>query len=118
MARILLADDDATTRAFIERALLSDGHAVQPVQDGAEALEAILASGADVLVTDIEMPGLDGIQLAQKAIAANPGLKVLLMSGYQSELERGKSLAGGTVATLAKPVSLDAVKAAVRALIG
>ncbi|MDX2306990.1 MAG: response regulator [Hyphomicrobium sp.] len=118
MARIVLADDDATTRAFIERALKQDGHAVTLAQDGVEAFERLSQTPADVLVSDIEMPGLDGIELAKRALTQQPELKVLLMSGYAEELERARGLSGAQVATLAKPASLDAVKAAVRALIG
>ena len=66
MARILLADDDKPTRDLVKRALESDGHVVEIVQDGTEALESLSSHGAsiEILVTDVNMPGLDGISLA------------------------------------------------------
>ena len=71
MARILLADDDATTRDMVKRALESDGHTVHATQDGSEALEWVKADGAslDLLVSDVEMPLLDGVALAESANA-------------------------------------------------
>ena len=71
MARILLADDDTATRDLVRRALEADGHSVHVTQDGSEALEAVEGSGAqkfDVLVSDVEMPLLDGVALAQRAL--------------------------------------------------
>jgi two-component system cell cycle response regulator CpdR len=118
MARILLADDDKPTRDLVKRALESDGHAVEIAQDGTEALESLMAGGtpADVLVTDVNMPGLDGISLASRAIGVAPGIRILMMSGFAEELERAKSIASGNIAVLSKPFSLEHVRAAVRDL--
>jgi two-component system cell cycle response regulator CpdR len=118
MARILLADDDKPTRDLVKRALETDGHIVEVAQDGSEALDS-LTSGlkADLLVTDVNMPGLDGISLAKKAQALNPAMRILMMSGFADELERAKLAATGHVAVLSKPFSLEHVRAAVRDLI-
>ena len=94
MARILLADDDAATRDLVKRALEADGHSVHVTQDGSEALEAVEGSGAqkfDVLVSDVEMPLLDGVALAQRALK-QPNLRILLMSGFAEQLDRAKAL--------------------------
>lgn len=120
MARILLADDDQATRDLVKRALETDGHKVDLTQDGTEALET-LTSGAqtfEVLVTDVHMPGLDGISLARKAIESQPALKLLLMSGFAEELERAQGLKSPNLAVIMKPFSLEQVRSAVRALIG
>lgn len=119
MARILLADDDKPTRDLVKRALESDGHAVDVAQDGTEALEALSANGAaiEVLVTDVNMPGLDGISLAKRAETLAPGLRVLMMSGFAEELERAKSASVGRVAVLSKPFTLEHVRSAVRDLL-
>jgi len=119
MARILLADDDKPTRDLVKRALESDGHTVDIAQDGSEALDA-LSSGsarAEVLVTDVNMPGLDGISLAKRAESLVPGIRVLMMSGFAEELERAKAAAGGRVSVLSKPFTLEHVRAAVRDLL-
>lgn len=119
MARILLADDDKPTRDLVKRALESDGHTVEIAQDGTEALESLMGSGpaADVLVTDVNMPGLDGISLAKRAETITPGIRVLMMSGFADELERAKSAAVGRVSVLSKPFTLEHVRSAVRDLL-
>ncbi len=118
MARILLADDDKPTRDLVKRALESDGHAVEIAQDGSEALDSLTAGAkVDVLVTDVNMPGLDGISLAKRAEAIIPGIRVLMMSGFAEELERAKAAAGGRVSVLSKPFTLDHVRSAVRDLL-
>jgi CheY-like chemotaxis protein len=102
MARILLADDDAATRDLVRRALEADGHSVLVTQDGAEALERLKATGPqqfDLLVSDVEMPLIDGVTLAERALPSQPALRVLLMSGFPDQLERAKTLKGANVAT-------------------
>lgn len=118
MARILLADDDKPTRDLVKRALESDGHKVEIAQDGSEALDSLTAgSTVDVLVTDVNMPGLDGISLAKRAKVIVPGIRVLMMSGFAEELERAKAASVGRVSVLSKPFTLDHVRAAVRDLL-
>jgi two-component system cell cycle response regulator CpdR len=118
MARILLADDDATTRDLVRRALEADGHSVKVTQDGNEALEHLKEDGFnfDLLVTDVEMPLLDGIKLAEHAFPLQPGIRVLLMSGFAEKLDRAKDLAGPHVAVISKPFTLDQVRERVRKL--
>jgi len=117
MARILLADDDAGTRDLVQRALVTDGHAVTLTQDGTEALEKLQqAPGSfDLLISDVQMPGLDGIALAGQALAAQPGLRVILMSGFADELDRAEPLKGRIARVLSKPVTLEQVRTAVKA---
>ena len=64
MARILIAEDDPAVREFVERALGGRGHEVTAVEDGLAALEALAVDAFDLLLTDIRMPGLDGVTLA------------------------------------------------------
>ncbi len=119
MARILLADDDAATRDLVKRALEGDGHTVQVTQDGSEALDRVKAAQPfDLLVSDVEMPLLDGVKLAERASALQPGLRILLMSGFAEQLERAKTLKGPHVAMISKPFTLDQVRATVRKLLG
>ncbi|MGZ5918884.1 MAG: response regulator [Hyphomicrobium sp.] len=119
MARILLADDDAATRDLVKRALEGDGHTVQVTQDGSEALDRVKAAQPfDLLVSDVEMPLLDGVKLAERASTLQPGLRILLMSGFAEQLERAKTLKGPQVAVISKPFTLDQVRATVRKLLG
>ena len=120
MARILLADDDAATRDLVRRALTMDGHEVILTQDGAEALERLEGRGArvDLLISDVQMPGLDGIELVEKGLKASPRLRVILMSGFVGELDRAERLKGKVARVLAKPFTLDEMRSAVKGVLG
>lgn len=118
MARILLADDDAATREFAQRALQMDGHIVVAVEDGLEALQHLESAHFDLLVSDLDMPGLDGYALVHRIASKQPALKILLMSGLGHELKRAAGLPAERVATLGKPFTLDQMRQLVRGLIG
>jgi CheY-like chemotaxis protein len=119
MARILLADDDAATRALVERALGADGHSVTSTQDGAEALERLQAATFDLLISDVQMPGVDGIALAEKGLEAQPKLKVILISGFADGIDRAERLKKRKAArVVAKPIALEGIRAAVKAALG
>lgn len=117
MARILVAEDTPATCEMVRRALTSDGHEVVVSHDGTEALEHVQAASEsyDLLISDVDMPGLDGIGLIERALKARPGLKVILMSGFAGGLERAEHLKPYTGAILSKPFTLDQIRAAVRA---
>lgn len=120
MANILLAEDDATERGLMARGLAGDGHAVTEAENGQIALQKLLAApaGFAILVTDIDMPELDGVELARRALAANGGLKVLLISGYTASMDRAADVIAKGGRTLVKPIQLDKLRAEVRALVG
>ncbi len=117
MARILLADDDAAARNLVQRALAVDGHAVICTQDGAEALEQLQSPSArfDLLIADVQMPGVDGIALAEKCLALLPKVRVILISGFADELDRAEHLKSKVARVVAKPITLEGIRAAVRA---
>lgn len=94
MARILVAEDDDSVRAFVKRALELDGNAVVAVEDGATALEVIGQDegGFDLLVSDIKMPIMDGIALALNVARDHPDLPILLMTGFADQRERAHGL--------------------------
>lgn len=119
MARILLADDDPATRDLVKRALEADGHTVQVTQDGSEALQQLQEGGLrfDLLVSDVEMPMLDGVALAEQAFPLQPGLRVLLMSGFSDQLDRASEMSGPHVGVLSKPFTLEQVRDSVRKLL-
>lgn len=119
MARILLADDDVAARDLVQRALAVDGHTVICTQDGAEALEQLHAApGFDLLIADVLMPAVDGIAVAEKAIALQPGLRVILISGFTDELDRAQHLKPRISRMVAKPITLEGIRAAVKAALG
>ncbi len=114
--KVLIADDDGATRDFVTRALEGDGHEVFSASDGLEAWSMFEGEGSfELVLSDISMPGMDGVSLAERVLAAAPAVKVILMSGLDAELERVDTLAGQGVVTLTKPFSLDDVRTLVRA---
>ena len=119
MASILLADDDVATRDLVRRALQMDGHQVRVAEDGAEAWTAFEAAPAafDLVITDVEMPAMDGVTLAKNVLGASPTVKVLMMSGFTDALERGRWLGPARFGVLAKPFTLDQIRRSIKAVL-
>ena len=120
MARVLLAEDDAAMLDMVKRALASDGHTVFAAQDGQEALDLLNAPGAafDVMLTDIHMPSVNGVELAGKAMALLPKLKIVLMSAFAEGVTLPDALKPHIVKVLSKPLALDQVRSAVKVAAG
>lgn len=117
MARILIAEDEASLREFVQRALGHQGHEVEAVRDGAEALHSLLEADLpfDLLLTDIVMPIMDGIALSLKVAKEYPDLKILLMTGYAAERQRAHNLDELIHDVISKPFTLDEICARVDA---
>jgi two-component system, cell cycle response regulator CpdR len=113
MARILVAEDDAAVSAFVSRALTHRGHEVTAVADGMAALVALAAGSFELLLTDIVMPGLDGIALALKASKDHPRMRILLMTGFANERQRAHNLEALVHRVVEKPFNLEQICAAV-----
>ena len=105
MPRILLAEDDDSLRNFLARALERAGYEVTACADGDEAA-AQLDQDWDLLLTDIVMPGLDGIEVARLAAARHPGLRIMFITGFAAvALAAGESAPAGAK-VLSKPIHL------------
>lgn len=109
MARILIAEDDVAVRSFVMRALSHRGHEVTAVEDGVQALDSLAQNDFDLLITDIVMPGMDGIALALKLARDRPELPVLLMTGYAAERQRAHNLDALINRVVPKPFSLEQI---------
>jgi two-component system, cell cycle response regulator CpdR len=115
MPRILIADDEASMRALVARAIAMDGHETVTAQDGAEALEILIREGGafDLLLTDIQMPIMDGIALALSAARDFPDLTILLMTGFADQRERASNLNAIAHDVITKPFSVADIRTAV-----
>ncbi len=115
MPRVLIADDEASMRALVARAIAMDGHETVTAEDGAEALEILTRErGAfDLLLTDIQMPIMDGIALALSAARDFPDLTILLMTGFADQRERASNLEALVHDVITKPFSVADIRTAV-----
>jgi two-component system, cell cycle response regulator CpdR len=113
MAKILVAEDDVAVSAFVVRALAHGGHEVIATPDGLAALNRLAGERFDLLLTDIVMPGLDGIALALKASSDYPEMPILLMTGFAAERQRAHNLEALIHRVIAKPFTLNEICAAV-----
>jgi two-component system cell cycle response regulator CpdR len=100
MIKILLAEDDDSMRLYLARALERVGYSVDAVDRGTAALVKIRTGSYDLLVTDIVMPEMDGIELAQKAAILAPDMRVMFITGFAAV-----ALRAGKIAPEAKVLS-------------
>jgi PAS domain S-box-containing protein len=119
-ATILLAEDEPAVRALVQHVLRNAGHTVLVAEDGTAALELATHHHGpiDLLLTDIVMPGPSGIETARRIRIARPGMRVLYMSGWASDIFRRERVDEAKVALLVKPFSItelvDRVESALR----
>jgi|SRR6185437_9347685 len=106
MARILFAEDDDQLRGFLQRGLHRAGYAVDALADGAAALAMAEKVNYDLLLTDIVMPELDGIELARRVSALQPGIRVMFITGFAVVTLHDESLTPNRPRVLAKPFHL------------
>lgn len=115
MGYILVVDDDPSVRTFTARALKIDGHIVDEADDGDVALESIADQDGtyDLILSDIRMPAMDGIEMAKNAVKDFPDLKILLMTGYAEQRERADDLSKIIIDVVPKPFTLSNIRQAV-----
>lgn len=106
MARIILAEDDDDLRRFLVNALEKAGHAVTSFGEGASAFEEIKQETFDLLLTDIVMPEMDGIELARRAAELDPALKIMFITGFAAVALNPDSKAPKEAKVLSKPFHL------------
>ena len=106
MAKIILAEDDEDMRRFLVRALERAGHVVQSFGEGASAFEEIKQNSFDLLLTDIVMPEMDGIELARRAAELDPSLKIMFITGFAAVALHPDSRAPKEAKVLSKPFHL------------
>ena len=116
MPRILLAEDDDSLRGFLARALERAGYEVVACADGEEAA-AVLDQEWDLLLTDIVMPGIDGIEVARQAAALHPDLRIMFITGFAAVALAAGSQAPAGAKVLSKPIHLREIVSEVERMI-
>lgn len=96
MARILVAEDDSQLRNFLVRVLQRAGHHVEAAEDGVAAAQVLAEEPVDLLLADVTMPGLDGIELAKQVTRHNPDVKIMFITGFAAVALKRSRVANGT----------------------
>ena len=110
MADILIVDDKASMRTMLREALTAQGHRARVAGGGSEALVALKRQPADLVLTDLKMPGLDGLELTREVKARWPETAMVVMTAFSSVESAVEAMRVGAANFLAKPFSLDALK--------
>ena len=115
--RILLAEDDDSMRGFLERALKTAGYDVVAFDNGKDAFERLGREPFTLLLTDIVMPLMDGIELARRAAEHDPDLKIMFITGFAAVTLNTDNAAPKDARVLSKPFHLKDLVAEVDRLL-
>jgi excisionase family DNA binding protein len=115
--RILVVDDEQAVRDLLAKTLETADYEVDTAPDGATAIEYLKANGYDLLVTDLRMPGMDGLSVIREGRRKSADMPVIVITGYSSEASAIEAINLGVSGYLTKPFRLPRVlQAAARAL--
>ncbi len=111
LRKVLVVDDDAVVGKSFDRVLTRDkGYVVITAQNGAEALEKMRTQQYDLVFTDIKMPGMDGVELAEQVKARQPWTPVVIITGYGTEGNEARAKAAGVSDFMRKPLSPEMIE--------
>jgi two-component system response regulator MprA len=114
---VLVVEDDPAVRASLERSLAFEGYTVVSAPDGVAGLEAVATHRPDVVVLDLGLPRLDGLEVCRRLRAAGDGVPVLMLTARESTGDRVRGLDAGADDYLPKPFVLEELFARLRALL-
>lgn len=112
--RILVVDDETTIRYLLENVLSHQGYQVSVAQDGNQALEELQRSSFDLILTDLKMPGMDGLELLRRARSLFPETEVVVLTGHATVETAVQAMKEGAHTYLTKPFNLDGLVVTVR----
>lgn len=116
-ARILVVDDNDAIRSVVSKMLSGLGYEVSAADSGENGLDVFLKNNFDIVLSDYEMPGMDGVALACRIKQHSPGVAVVIMTGSgKASMITGKTSAVDEV--IAKPFSMDVLDGTIRNLHG
>ncbi len=114
---ILIVEDDPAVREALERALGFEGYSIETARDGAVALSAVQEGSFDLIVLDVMMPHVDGIEVCRRLRASGDRTPILMLTAKVSVGDRVEGLDAGADDYLTKPFALDELLARIRALL-
>jgi len=113
--RILVVDDQESMRGMLADLIEMMGHEPVAVEDGAQALSRIAEGGIDLVITDLNMPTMDGMELMSQIKARHPALPVVIITGYGTFHTEKKVLSNGASGYIPKPCTIHRVQETVNA---
>jgi two-component system NtrC family response regulator len=114
---IVIADDEARQRATLARALEAGGHRVLTVGSGEEAVAATLREPVDIVITDLRMPGLSGLEVVQRIREAQPDVATVVVTAFGTVASAVQAMKAGAADFLMKPIELDSLELVVGRLL-
>src|SRR5690242_15892446 len=117
MERILVVDDDPAITSLLRRGLTYEGFVVETAADGAEGLAAARDRPPALVILDIMLPGLDGIEVLRRLRAADPRLPILLLTARDAPADQVQGLEQGADDYVVKPFTFEVLLARTRALL-
>ncbi len=118
MARILIVEDDRNTLSGLMEILSQEGYEVEGVESARKALKALEKDGFDILLTDLKMPDMDGMELYERSVPLAPDLKTIVMTAYSSVKDAVEAMKKGVYEYLTKPLDLDELFVIIEKAIG
>jgi DNA-binding NtrC family response regulator len=111
---IIIVDDDDSVLDSVQAVLSSHGYHCKTARNGKCALELINEAEFDIMITDIKMPHMNGLELTKRVKELKPDIRVILMTGYFGKFSHDEAIAAGASDFLEKPFSLKALVQAVK----
>jgi len=106
--RVLVVDDEDNIRSILIRTLMAEGYDVTGASSGAEAVAKVEDDTFDVLISDVRMPGMDGLETVRAIKARQPDIIAMMASGVsEQEIAQAEAIAAGAIAYFTKPFTLD-----------
>ena len=112
--KVLVVDDDPAVRKSIDRVLTGKGYAVITAENGEEAMRKLNEEKYDLVYTDIRMPGMSGLEVAEQVKARKPWTPVVIITGYGTEAAQARAKAAGVSSFVHKPLSPEMIEDSAR----
>jgi DNA-binding response OmpR family regulator len=115
--RILIIEDDNEMRSLLKDFIEEEGYAVDSVENGLEALKKLVSQPFDLIITDIRMPGLTGLDILPRLKKSQPDVSIIVISAFGDERASHRAFERGATAYVEKPIDLQKLKTLIHDLI-
>ena len=117
MVRIMIIEDDEEMRSLLKDFFEEEGFETDSVSNGVDALRMFSKDHFDLVITDIRMPGLTGLDILPRIRRLKPGTPVIVMTAYGGDDVRRKSLERGATTYLEKPIQMSKLRTVIREMV-